>query len=131
MDELRAAAERVAKYIRKKEPDMLSVGKPMQAFMADVRKVAAAYLAEHPADDAEPVTEDWLLSIGFTRNKIDQVILILESKDLGRAMTYITISPCELCIESDDGGSIWLGERTRGDVRTLCRALGVEMKEGE
>ena len=125
MSELRAAAER----LRGKGRASGYFGSHLHCL--DYKALATHYLAEHPADDAEPVTEDWLLSVGFTRNKIDQVILILESKDLGRAMTYITISPCELCIESDDGGSIWLGERTRGDVRTLCRALGVEKKEGE
>ena len=129
MSELRAAAEdtlRESAGLLLQEFGFHSSGTARRACM-----LAESYLAEHPADDAEPVTEEWLLSVGFKRAEDDPVILVLPSTDTGRAMTYVTIEPCELRLEADDGGSIWIGERTRGDVRRLCTALGIELKAGE
>lgn len=34
----------------------------------DERTIIDAYLAEHPDDDGEPVTEEWLKSIGFEQH---------------------------------------------------------------
>ncbi len=56
---LRAAAERLERAYLAGLPSLV----PEQHF-ADCRDVARAYIAEHPADDGERITEDWLLSIG-------------------------------------------------------------------
>ena len=55
-DELRAAAELC---INK----MNEYGYLPGSFVDECIPVLQAYLAEHPADDDEPVTEEWLLSI--------------------------------------------------------------------
>lgn len=91
----------------------------------DALELANAYLAEHPADEDEPVTEEWLRAIGFNDDKEfpGYVILLTECG-------YIE------CI-GFDGGVEWMlfgnelnpGPQTRGQVRLLCRALGIELKE--
>ena len=56
-DELRAAAERVLDDPLR---DVQSVNdSDLHALVENAQKLADAYLAEHPADDAEPVTEEW------------------------------------------------------------------------
>lgn len=96
---------------------------------ADRAVLADAYLAEHPADDAEPVTEEWLKSeVGMT------------------VPSWHTYEPRLLREVVDDEGRwdmrLWwaierrsfeIGGRTvpvatRGDVRRLFSALGVELK---
>lgn len=41
-----------------------SLGLSGDQYMDDLETVSDLYLAEHPADDEEPVTEDWLRSVG-------------------------------------------------------------------
>lgn len=83
-----------------------------------------AYLAEHPADDSESVTFEWLESIGFYRDgtHIDDPLTCCESA--------IYLSP------DHNDETVWvvfvevyeLGHvKTRGDVRRLLAALGIEV----
>jgi len=90
--------------------------------MGDERALAAAYLAEHPADDGEPITEEWLRSVGFKVSP-DFEFLFIEA---GLRPGTIEFDP--------DIGWIIFGSKatrlleTRGDVRRLCAALGIELK---
>lgn len=62
-DKVKAAVERLGNY-RKNPPtgsDPVEVNHA-RAILAD------AYLAEHPDDDGEPVTAEWLESLGFHEN---------------------------------------------------------------
>jgi hypothetical protein len=91
--------------------------------------VALAWLEDHPADDGEPVTEEWLVSSGLYDNWYPTVWgtpmhapspLGIAFSDTGRVMIRLgtTIS--------------YLGDVRvidRGHARRLCAALGVPLKE--
>lgn len=95
----------------------------------DYIKVAYLWLSEHPADDDEPVTEEWL----------QKVIAPDRTARLGGGFSvtfYATQTPTLSYYNSGIGG--WYDDSsdidvpkasTRGDVRRLCRALGIELKE--
>lgn len=85
-------------------------------------ELASAYLRDHAADDAEPVTKEWLRE---------------ECRFYGDAditHRWVTNSFRLYFVDRINGGSVMYtgGARhyfTRGDVRRLCRALGIELKE--
>lgn len=112
-DELRAAAERFRQRTR-----IGIAGPGIPACDEDAHALADAYLAEHPADDAEPVSEEWLLLVGFASS--------------ARHPQRLNVGQL-----SCSCGSLWCyggvvlsrTPMTRGDVRRLCQALGVELKE--
>ena len=119
MSELRAAAEdtlRESAGLLLQEFGFHSSGTARRACM-----LAESYLAEHPADDAEPVTEEWLLSVGFKRHPFEGMLHVIDgwmSMSIGQH-------------EKNAFVNTPLRGKTRGDVRTLCRSLGIELKEGE
>ncbi len=98
----------------------------------DLQAVADAYLAEHPADDGEAITEDWLRSVGFSESNMNGQSMLI-SCDCG--------DPVEMWIEEDGLVSLvqsnvndhvcLTGKKyaTRGQLRRLCLALGIQLKE--
>ena len=81
--------------------------------MADRELMADAYLAEHPEDDEEPVTEKWLDSV-FGPDGLE----IQCHDEWGQAITWF-----------EGLGSVLIPmPKTRGDVRRLCKALGIPLK---
>ena len=89
----------------------------------DACVVAEAYLAEHAADDGEAVTAEWLRTVGF----------------YGKVNRPLSFTQGELTLVIE-GPRCWINMgmrtkhlppniKTRGDVRRLCNALGVELKE--
>jgi hypothetical protein len=127
----REAMERVREY---DESDRLGKRNPYAAKWPDENLVrdwavlAKAYLAEHDADSETPVDETILGAWGDNRDEFfysewndSQDIRIVVKKDMRYAM-----------IESggEDGDVIFIPiPKTRGDVRQLCRALGIPLKE--
>jgi len=97
-NELRAAAERLRTNADAEYTKMSPL-----LYFADCETLANGYLAEHPADDGEPVA-----SKDIPRN---DVVSIDE---------YGTLTICN--------GKIH--HVTRGDVRRLAQALGITLKEG-
>ena len=96
----------------------------------DRADLAAAYLAEHPADDDELVTPDWLELVGW------------EPYPQTRRNMWYSRSVSLLMIHFRDGEGTWLchgssscgwdyvtKQCTRGDLRRLCKLLGIELKE--
>lgn len=81
--------------------------------------VTQAYLAEHSADDDEPLTDEWLVSAGFTDDEN-------ENLSLGPMELFLFSGGYELLIDHSSGEYRF---RTRGDVRRLCRALGIILEE--
>lgn len=63
-DELRAAADRCRGL---EGPGWVDVENAPPECVADLLTLARGWLAEHPADDSEPVTMTWLESVGFYR----------------------------------------------------------------
>jgi hypothetical protein len=78
-------------------------------------KCARAWLAEHPADDAEPVTADWLRAVGIVHGCFDPL-----------CYGYHHGKGCfTLNITSELGSVSSIDVPTRGHVRRLCAALGI------
>lgn len=110
-DDLRAAAEFVRRHATKNSPSAV---------------VADAYLSEHPADNGEPVTEEWLRSAGFKDATTKRYGL--------RNWTVRLFPPCGNLgwfadiadtIPGDGRGVPIATPATRGHVRRLCAALGI------
>lgn len=91
-------------------------------FRADIGVVGRAYLAEHPADDAEPVTAEWLASVGWGVT-VTRTVVAYESGDL-RVSGQLHDGVWHLFGRRVEGDCS-LRCRTRGDVRRLLAALGV------
>jgi hypothetical protein len=89
-------------------------------------RYAAAYLAER---DETAIDRNWLLSVGFVENDFG----VLHWYPFGPIKQHLSWAPWKT--------EPWFGEvafnmsrwlkplTTRGDLRTLCRALGIELKE--
>lgn len=90
-----------------------------QPWRRDLREAAKIALREYPADDAEPITVDWLLSVGFDDTGIVGVtVLFVDRLVVNMPDRYWTYRDMALVRKHE----------TRGEVRRLCRALGIELK---
>ena len=91
--------------------------------LPDLITLANAYLAEHPADDGEPVTEKWASNLS-DRQELNEgdAIWILGLSDTGRSVSLINRMPGNFWCVSMGGVKINM-VATRGDVRRLCAAL--------
>jgi hypothetical protein len=96
--------------------------------MDDVCELAAAYLAEHDEDEHEPITEDWLIAAGVSG-----------TIDMGGSFwfrIYPHLGTIEIGSTNDCGYYGWDEElelppvETRGDVRRVCKTLGIPIKGG-
>ncbi len=111
--ELRAAAEKVESAWRYSS----------DWYQAHAAAVATAYLLDHTADDADPVTADWLKSVGFGDNGYDYVGTELRHPC---GLSYLTgtmpgWSPWYFCGVMLPGGDSHMSRR--GDVRRVLMAL--------
>lgn len=123
-DDVRAAVERVRRW-RAGEwlagiyPDTNDRAGELACLETDWRDVSVAYLNAFPADDGEPVTEEWLLAAGFTVNPLRDRL------EVGPAQWW-HFANCVLGIDHHTG--FWTLP-TRGHVRRLCAALGIPLTE--
>jgi hypothetical protein len=96
----------------------------------DARALAEAYLAEHPTDDGEPVTLDWLRTLW----KVEPGHTKRESYIVARRGLF-EVGWCPECGELP--AAMALDRKiiykcpTRGQWRMLCRALGIPLKSRE
>ena len=132
--ELRKTAERLAGFV----PGRMIVvggsgaGQEYPNPLVGAPELAKAWLAEHPADDAEPLTAEWLKSVGFTdrgeRPGRSMAIhhfpptgeYMLTFKWIGATMILAYVFDSMVAESKRD----W----TRGDARRLCAALGIGLK---
>lgn len=126
--EIRAATERLRRYYVSNVDVYLQRGSRGLSLFQDLETL---YKAEHPADDNAPVDEEWVKKAGFE---------CFDDKDIpGEPMVYwklemiiiahMHIVP-SLRMETPSGlFEVVETGLTRGDVRRLCRALGIELKE--
>lgn len=117
-----------------------------------IQAVARAYLADHPADDVEPVTAEWLESLGFVdtdentllaRNRwLSEPDLI--SGQVGQELRFVAVNGDknggvkDWSVEIRTAGKTWgkgqavfYPNTTRGHVRRLCTALGIPLTQPE
>jgi hypothetical protein len=112
---IKASVERLRRYVSG-EISVYDMTKGV--YRADCIAIRDAYLAEHPADDDEPVTEDWLTQ--SLHRSFDLSFAI------GGLSLYQSLGDWILV---DVQGREYAEMKTRGQVRLLCRAMNVELKE--
>ena len=131
-DELKAAAERL-RDLSGDVRDCLEGNLPHDSptyrgtLLFQVTEAALVLLSEHPADDDLPVTEEWLLSVGFESH----------AGCLARRIERGSLPWIEVIFDDDGGYMLMIGSEAvwdglpqpRGDVRRLCRALGIQLKD--
>lgn len=135
MDETRRAAERLIGDWDKTYPPVPHTA-TVDAVLLDTARVAKGYLAEHPADDGEPLTADWLDAI--TRDKEGKIHWRLSNGPRAAGViavevvmrpSYCTVEVCGRLVRewwplADDAKR---RQYTRGDLRRLCAALGIDL----
>lgn len=121
--ELRSAAERCLKELDGIHCGM-SAGPGTCIMSKDVIALSEAWLAEHPADDDEPITEEWLRGVGFRETKVSDEHFRIIRKDQVSVCCDDLSSPTTWCMR---GQEFLCSFKTRGDVRRLCAAIGIEL----
>lgn len=131
-----AACQRWHEFDRRCESGESPVTAEAVLHDSDLAILAEAYCGEHPADENEPVTEEWLRSVGFKHGP--------ENCEIAPGYEFV-IQPPHCCNDLAlwhgygdvfiRGGrhvffSIARNVNTRGRVRRLCAALGISLKEG-
>lgn len=133
-DKLKAAVDR----LRKVNEDSVWDYETEQALQCDRAAIADLYLDEHPEDDDEPVTDQWFKEAGAEyfgealmwswRIGGLTVMGVLPARLPDGCWSYRTRFDDKYC----GSGIVDLPpQKTRGDVRRLCKAIGVELKEGK
>jgi len=94
-------------------------------------------LDSYPPDSDEPIDEEWLRQVGFKPNGL-YLSMLLPAVEKAGSVVELTLTPDS---ESQDWSPSLLQDwddhvtinskafKTRGDVRQLCRALGIELTE--
>lgn len=103
----------------------------MIEMMGKIFKVSQAYLAEHREDDGELVTPDFMWEIGIGDSAFAKDSKRFELCPGVRVMFFACQGP--KCWNAE----VWVGDATRkilnptrGQVRRLASALGIELKGG-
>ena len=129
-NEIKLAAERLRKA--RKDSAAFDGGYPAtvqgrQRSLLDHVALAEAYLAEHRADDDEPTGYEWLqdcgLSGGTAKLESGELTIVPASK-----WAYIEIEENSQWHRCQHIITLPFPE-TRGDVRRLCSALGITLKD--
>lgn len=96
----------------------------------DARHAAAELVLAQAADDGELLTAEWLRSVA-TPSKLSEAVYGYWLEGMGISINVCRDSRSRWMVElNQDDARIALGEyKTRGDIRTLCRAIGLELKE--
>lgn len=97
-------------------------------YRMDQGVIVKAYLAEHPADDDEPVTAEWLVCVSQKHIKLE-FFVIGKTEELN---VYVCASCDATSFYADivqDCDSVSIPLRTRGDLRRLCKGLKIALKE--
>ncbi len=129
-DELKAAAERLRKHYACYSvcdspyflPEISMINMPL--LDCDEKDVSQAYLAEHPADDGEPITKEWLLSIGSAYHSVLHQFAIGKYGQI-RILFWPRANRCEWFLEVLKEMIEIPRQSTRGQFRRLLSALGI------
>lgn len=111
-------------------PAMTMADLNSRRIVGDVIKVADLALAEHPADDDDTGVIPWLKSVGIVKTDHPSKWTAHREDALSIGLWFVEDGWKAMLLHSENAAScIVRGLKTRGDLRRLCRALGVELKE--
>ena len=98
--------------------------------LRQVRIVCDAYLREHPADSDEPLTKEWLRSVGGSQDAHPAKITFYRDDAMPIGLWLVDDGWKAMLIHKQDWSStIVRGRKTRGDLRRLSVALAIQLKE--
>jgi hypothetical protein len=100
----------------------------------DLTHIAIAFLAEHPTDDDEPITAEWLHTTNGEKFDSGEFVWFLKAHGPDFNECWISARPGGFCIVTlvpMEGNSMWfsLEHQTRGHIRRIVAALGGSLKE--
>lgn len=116
-DDLRAAADRRRADDYTRHPSSYDEYWMSEQKFDDMKVLADAYLADHPADDGEGADVDWLISVGF----------VLDAWAVRRGLLLWSLARTGWFIGSQELTPP--SPVTRGWVRRLAFALGIPLTE--
>jgi hypothetical protein len=124
-DDVQAAAERLRRLYNANDSyaevyGVEQTGAGLQ--QRDEQAVVAAYLALH---DPTPLDETWLRAVGFVAVESDMGPRYHDHYELGKLNLWEFNDTGEWLVNGAD----WMGLRTRGALRMLCAALGIDLRE--
>ena len=96
----------------------------------DPREIIAASVnawSHASTDDEEPVSEEWLRSVGFADDYHASVLYCHATNDFRLRYTKVVCHQQDWTWSANGLGCA--NPKTRGDVRRLCKALGITLKE--
>ena len=127
-EKLRAAAAERLRSVDDRQRDIVFPSPIL--LIADWETLARAYLAEHPADDGEPVTEETFAKLpGSSRHQVSEGHPAAYYLGLGAVNVVLTIRQTIYFTAFDTENRIELRNPTWGQVRSACRALGSPLTE--
>lgn len=131
-NDLRAAAERLRRVLQGESLHGIYGSGPVPRsqetrFQRDCEDLARAYLASHPPDGETEIDEAWLVSVGF--QWIDNKAMELESAECALWWSKESETVRIYAKGSAPGDYIDTATETRGQLRGLCAALGISLKE--
>ena len=151
---LRDAAERLNEYVTREIDDFIdeaaeldeNMGEELRQVLKDTATLSKHYLAAHPASE-EPITEEWLLSIGFSKAGINGFSILLPPANPRAAITELVVGFKDSCYKGewpvdliqgypddpkagDDHVSLTsVSMKTRPQLLHLLAALGCEVDQ--
>lgn len=92
-------------------------------------------LSEHPADEDEAIDfndRTWLQIVGFGEPTINGWPIMSDNAGCHPIEFWLDFDGNVSLIQSNENDHVLIGVRveTRGQLRTLCKALGINLKEG-
>lgn len=124
---LKTAVERATSRMRSTDVNYIPVYPGGQKqFDEDCQTLAVAYLSEHPSDGGQVADIEWLNGL----SNADGTKLGMLRVRLVDYKVHL-MSPCLKLNEGIDGLGDWVAPNpaTRDDIRMLCKALGIKLKE--
>ncbi len=99
-------------------------------YAKDEAWLAQEYLAEHPADYAEPVTEEWLVARGFEWSTDEEAYIFADIESGSTLLVWrCCTKPVVWALEYDNDFTWPHDIHQRGHLLQVCKALGITLKE--
>lgn len=93
------------------------------------RQILNDFLSEHPADDDEPVTEEWFQRVGAdVEIRSEEWVAVFDQTWEDRAALFIYSDGTVLATNMGHIARLKT-IKTRGDVRILCRVFRIPLTE--
>lgn len=119
------------------ERRLIESGDPFSGDDWGMMQVARAYLAEHPPDDGQKTTEEWLEIVGLPLAtpgygiRLTEVLSLWDSS-IGWSLYFHDGDGDAFMLDGEKSGPrAIVNAGTRGRVRSICKTLNIPLKESK